>query len=171
MNLQPTLKNEVLILEPLQFTDFEALFAVANDPKIWEQHPNPNRFQRPDFENYFKGAMESGGASLIRDAKTNEIIGSTRFYSLDLEKKSIQIGYTFIARSHWGGKFNPVLKKMMLDYAFQTVDNVHFFIGSENVRSQIAMERIGGKKIGEEVVAYFGEPSKLNFIYEISKLG
>jgi N-acetyltransferase len=169
MNLQPTLKNDILILEPLQATDFEALFAVANDPKIWEQHPNPNRFQRPDFQNYFKGAMESGGALLIRDAETNEIIGSSRYTQLDLAKSCIQIGYTFLARSHWGGKFNPILKKMMMNHAFQTVENVHFYIGSENLRSQIAMERIGGKKIGEEVVAYFGEASKLNFIYEIKK--
>ena len=92
-NLQPTdLFNDFVKLVPLQQNDFDALYAVACDPLIWEQHPNPDRYKKEIFENYFKGAMESGGAMLIKNSNTNEIIGSSRFYDFDAEKNCINIG-------------------------------------------------------------------------------
>ena len=96
-------------------------------------------------------------------------MGSTRFYDFDENKNSIFIGYTFYGTKSWGKGINPQIKKMMLDYIFQFVDTVHFHIGKENYRSQIALERLGGKKIAEEEVAYFGEPTRTNFVYEIKK--
>ena len=57
----------------------------------------------------------------------------------------------------------------MLDYAFQYVDKVYFHIGAQNIRSQKAIEKIGAIKVDEFEVAYYGEPSKLNFIYLINK--
>lgn len=168
-NLQPTIQNNLIKIEPLASTDFETLFAVANDPLVWEQHPNKNRYQRAEFENYFKGALESGGAFLISDSKTGEIIGSTRFYDLNELDNHILIGYTFLARSHWGGRYNPALKSLMLNYAFQFVDTVLFHVGALNTRSQKAMEKLGGVKAGELEVAYFGEPVKTNIIYKIEK--
>lgn len=168
MEIQPThLHNDVVHLVPLQPKDFEAVYAVASDPLIWEQHPNPDRYQRVVFENYFKGAIESKGAFLIKSTITNEVLGATRFYDYDAEKKEVKIGYTFFARSCWGNKINRQVKKLMLDYAFQFVDKVIFHVGSKNIRSQIAMERIGGIKVGEEEVAYYGESPKTNFVYEI----
>ncbi len=166
-DLQPTLQNDLVRIEPLQKSDFERLFAVAADPLIWAQHPNPNRWQRPDFSKYFEGAVASGGAFLVFDAATEELIGSSRFYDFDAEKSLVLIGYTFLKRSHWGGRHNPALKKLMLGHAFRFVERVHFHVGSENVRSQTAMARLGGQKIGELEVAYFGEPTKRNFIFEI----
>jgi N-acetyltransferase len=167
--LQPNLLNERVILEPLQSTDFERLYQVASDPLVWEQHPNKNRYQRSEFENYFKGAIESGGAFLMSDKQSGEVIGSSRFYDWNPEKKNILIGYTFLARHCWGKQYNRSIKDLMLDHAFQYVDTVQFHIGALNIRSQIAMERIGGEKIGEIEVAYYGEPSKTNFVYEITK--
>lgn len=168
-NLQPTIQNDLIKIEPLASTDFEILFAVASDPLIWEQHPNKNRYQRAEFENYFKGAIESGGAFLISDSNTGKIIGSSRFYDLNELEKSILIGYTFIANSHWGGKYNPALKSLMLHHAFQFVDTVFFHVGATNTRSQKAMEKLGAVKAGELEVAYFGEPVKSNLIYKIEK--
>lgn len=168
-NLQPTLKNELVTLEPLHSNDFEKLFAVASDPLIWEQHPNKNRYKREIFEVFFKGAIESKGAFIIYDSKTNAPIGCTRFYDFDPEKSTVTIGYTFFARSHWGGIFNPATKKLMLQYAFKYVDTVHFYIGAINVRSQKAIEKLGAIKIGEIEMEYYGETSKLNFIYAITK--
>jgi hypothetical protein len=55
----------------------------------------------------------------------------------------------------------------MLTHAFNYVDKVAFYVGANNIRSQKAMEGIGGIKVREEVVAYFGEPDRLNFRYEI----
>lgn len=168
-NLQPILENEFVKIRPLTKSDFEDLYAVASDPLIWEQHPNPDRYKRTVFETFFKGAIESGGAFLIFDKKTNDVIGSSRYYDYDEKNKSILIGYTFFARNYWGGKYNSSVKQLMIQYAFQFVDAVIFHIGANNIRSQKAIERIGANKIGELEVEYYGEPSKLNFVYEIKK--
>ena len=170
MNLQPTdLKNNIVWLEPLKQAHFEELYLVASDPLIWEQHPNPDRYKLDAFTNYFKGAMESGGAFIIRDTLSGKALGSSRYCAYDADNKEIQIGYTFFARSCWGKSINKEVKTLMLNHAFNYVDKVAFYVGANNIRSQKAMERIGGIKIREEVVAYFGEPDRLNFRYEINK--
>ena len=170
MILQPTnLKNNLVWLEPLKQEHFEELYLVASDPLIWEQHPNPDRYKLDAFTNYFKGAMESGGAFIIRDTLSGKALGSSRYCAYDAANKEIQIGYTFFARSCWGKSINKEVKTLMLNHAFNYVDKVAFYVGANNIRSQKAMERIGGIKIREEVVAYFGEPDRLNFRYEISK--
>lgn len=166
-NLQPILQNEIIKLIPLKENDFELLYNIAKDPLIWEQHPNKNRWQRDVFQNFFEGAIKSKGAFVIYDAQTNEAIGSTRFYDYKPEESEVSIGYTFYARSHWGGKYNPAAKKLMMEYAFQFVDNVIFHIGAQNIRSQKAIEKLGAIKIREEEIAYYGEEPKLNFIYRI----
>lgn len=169
MNLQPTLQNEIIKIIPLKEEDFEKLYAVASDPLVWEQHPNKNRYKREVFEIFFKGAMESGGAFLVLNSETNEVMGSSRFYDYDKEKSTVSIGYTFLGRKFWGGKYNPALKKLMMDHAFKYVENIFFHIGAVNIRSQKAIERLGAEKIAEEEIAYFGEESKLNFVYRITK--
>lgn len=169
MNLQPHLGNEIVRLIPLRTSDFEDLYAVASDPKIWEQHPNRDRYKREVFMNFFEGAMRSGGAFKIEDALSGNIIGSTRFYDFDATKRVALIGYTFFARSHWGGKYNPAVKKLMLDYAFQFVERVQFHIGAHNIRSQIAIQRLGAIKVDEIDLAYYGEQKNLNFVFEIKK--
>jgi RimJ/RimL family protein N-acetyltransferase len=173
-NLQPIdLKNEIIQLIPLQETDFSALYKVASDPLVWEQHPNKLRYQRDVFQNYFEGAMLSKGAFLIRDTKTNEVIGCSRYYDFNENENSTEtsvlIGYTFIGRNFWGKGYNKALKKLMLDYAFQFVDKVYFHIGAYNYRSQKAIEKIGAVKVDEFEVEYYGEESKLNFVYLITK--
>jgi len=170
MNLQPThLKNDLVWLEPLKQAHFEELYLVASDPLIWEQHPNPDRYKLDAFTNYFKGAMESGGAFIIRDTLSGKALGSSRYCAYDAANKEIQIGYTFFSRVCWGKSINKAVKKLMLTHAFNDVDKVAFYVGANNIRSQKAMEAIGGIKVREEVVAYFGEPDRLNFRYEINK--
>lgn len=170
MNLQPTsLKNDIVWLEPLKQAHFDELYLVASDPLIWEQHPNPDRYKLEGFTNYFKGAIESGGAFIIRDTSSDIALGSSRYCSFNAANKEIQIGYTFFSRACWGKSINAEVKKLMLNHAFNYVDTVAFYVGAKNIRSQKAMERIGGIKVREEVVAYFGEPDRLNFRYEINK--
>lgn len=169
MQLQPVLFNDIVRLEPLTNENLESLFLVASDPLIWEQHPNKNRFQRSVFENFFAGAIQSGGAFLIKDPFNDSVIGSSRYYDYNETASSVFIGYTFLARQYWGKNFNASIKKLMLDYAFQYVDTVLFHIGAENIRSQIAMQRLGGIKLRELIVAYHGEPDRLNFEYAIEK--
>ena len=163
------LQNELIRLTPLQETNFEELYAVASNPLVWEQHPNKLRYQRDVFQNYFEGAMLSKGAFIIRDNKTNEVVGCSRYYDYDEIESSVLIGYTFIGIKFWGKDYNKALKKLMLDYAFQFVNKVYFHIGAFNYRSQKAIEKIGATKVDEFEVEYYGETSKLNFIYLITK--
>lgn len=167
-SIQPILENEQIKLVPLIESDFEALYLVASDPEIWRQHPNKYRWQREVFMKFFEGAIGSKGAFKIIDKSTDDIVGCTRFYDYDEQDSIIFIGYTFYATKYWGTGINPLLKKMMMDYIFQYVDKVLFHVGSTNVRSQIAVTRLGAKKIAEQEVAYFGEVPKLNFVYEIT---
>ena len=169
-DLQPTtLANNSVVLSPLKANDFEPLFAVASDELIWEQHPNKLRYQKEVFKNFFDGAIISEGAFLIQDANTHDIIGSTRFYDFDESENSVLIGYTFMGRKFWGSGINAMVKKLLLQYAFQFVDMVYFHVGATNIRSQKAMEKLGAIKIAEQEVTYFGEDSKLNYIYKINK--
>ncbi len=168
-DLQPQLMNDIVLLKPLGSEDFENLYSVASDPAIWEQHPNKDRYKREVFETFFKGAMQSGGAFLIYDNQTQQPIGSSRFYEVNAEQKSVSIGYTFFAKDHWGSTYNRAAKTLMLNHAFQFVDTVIFHIGATNIRSQKAIEKLGAKKIGEVEMEYYGEPKKLNFIYQIEK--
>jgi RimJ/RimL family protein N-acetyltransferase len=165
--LQPRLQNNLIRLEPLGKDDFEALYAVASDPLIWEQHPSKDRYKREVFENFFKGAIESGGAFRIHDAATGALIGSSRYYEYDESLRKVSIGYTFLARSHWASGHNRALKTLMLDHAFRFADRVVFQVGVDNWRSRKAMEKLGGVYIGEEAVSYFGEAARPNVIFKI----
>ncbi len=163
------MENEKTILYPLQEKDFELLYAVASDPEIWKQHPNKDRWKKEVFKTFFDGAMQSKGAFKIVEKATGKTIGSTRIYDYNEQENSIFIGYTFYAVAYWGKGINKLVKATMLDYIFQFVSKVYFHIGANNIRSQVAIERIGAEKISEQEVTYFGEAPRLNFVYEISK--
>jgi len=157
--------SELLEVRPLCADDFEALYAVASDPLIWEQHPNSDRCQRDVFRKFFDEAMQSGGALLVLDRKDGRVIGSSRYHCYDLERSEIEIGWSFLARSHWGGVYNGELKRLMLDHAFRFVANVIFLVDSNNRRSQRAVEKIGGVRVGSKT-----DPSgRESFIYRITR--
>lgn len=169
ISIQPTLENERIKLIPLANHDFEGIYHVASDPEIWIQHPNRDRWKRAVFQAFFDDAINSKGAFKIIDNSTGEIAGSTRFYDYNEEDNSIFIGYTFYATKYWGTGINPVVKKLMMDYIFQEVDKVYFHVGSTNLRSQIALTKIGAKKVSEQDSSKPGDPSNLKFVYEINK--
>lgn len=169
INTQALFQNKDISLVPLKEEDFDLLYAVACDPKIWEQHPNKDRWQKNIFKNFFQGAIESKGAYKIIDNVAQEIVGSTRIYDYNKQSNSILIGYTFIACKYWGSGINHRVKKILLDYLFDFVDHVEFHIGAQNLRSQISIVRLGAVKIDEIEVAYFGEAVKHNYVYRISK--
>lgn len=150
---QPTLTGRLLELRPLQEDDYDALFAVASDPLIWEQHPASDRYQQEVFQKFFRDAMESGGALLAIDQATGVVIGSSRYHGYNKSASEVEIGWTFLARSHWGGQYNGEMKQLMLQHAFQFVDSVIFLIGPENIRSQRAVEKIGGVRDGSRTDA------------------
>lgn len=145
---QPVLAGALLELRPLRADDFEALFRVAADPLIWEQHPDWNRYQEEVFRGFFADALASGGALVAVDRATQEIIGSSRFHGYDAERSVVEIGWTFLARAYWGGRYNGEMKRLMLEHAFTAVQRVVFIIGPDNRRSQRAVEKIGGVPAG-----------------------
>jgi RimJ/RimL family protein N-acetyltransferase len=145
---QPTLKGELVELRPLRPEDFDALYAVASDPLVWEQHPARDRYQEEVFRAFFRDALESGGALLALDRRDGRVIGSSRFHGYDPGKSEVEIGWTFLARSHWGGAFNRDMKRLMLRHAFRFVESVLFRVGPQNLRSQRAVEKLGAVRVG-----------------------
>ena len=104
------------------------------------------------------------------DRQTRQIIGSTRFYGYDSEKSEIEIGWTFLARKYWGGRYNAEMKRLLLNHAFKFVETVIFLVGEENIRSQKAMEKVGGIKAGTATRTYGNREPARNVKYVIRKL-
>jgi len=169
INWQPdNLQDNIVKLKPLAESDFENLFQVASDPLIWEQHPANDRYKREVFQNYFDGAISSKTAFLILDKSCDKVIGCTRYYDFKPGSSSIAIGFTFLSRQYWGGLYNKSSKRLLLDYAFQFVDKVYFHIGADNVRSQLAITKIGAAKINEIEIDSNGQ-NQLHYEYVIQK--
>jgi len=163
-DFQPTLKGELLEIRPLLAEDFHDLYAAASDPLIWEQHPVRDRYKEEVFKGFFREALESGGALIAIDSKNGQAIGSSRFHGYDEETSEIEIGWTFLARSHWGGIYNREMKRLMLRHAFKFVKSVIFLIGPQNVRAQRAIEKIGGVRVGSRPDGGGRE----SFVYQIT---
>jgi RimJ/RimL family protein N-acetyltransferase len=166
-DLQPTLLGRLVTLRPLRATDHDALYAVASDPLIWEQHPDQTRHQPAGFRVFFDEALASGGALLASDAGTKEPIGSSRFHGYDPRQDEVEIGWTFLARAYWGGRYNAEMKELMLRHAFQFVGRVVFLIGPGNIRSQRAVEKIGAVRAGSRK----NRDGRENYLFEITPAG
>jgi RimJ/RimL family protein N-acetyltransferase len=162
--LQPYLHGQLLNLRPLQAGDFTALYAVASDPLVWEQHPDADRYQEGVFRRFFRDAMSSGGALIATDNSTRAVIGSSRFNAYNEQAREIEIGWTFLARSHWGGIYNREMKDLMLRHAGRFVDRVLFVVGSSNRRSQKAVEKLGALRRGSREHAN----GRQDFIYALT---
>jgi len=143
-DFQPTLIGPTVIVRPISSDDWLELFAAGCDPEIWKLHPVKDRYTEPGFRLYFDGAVASKMAFVFVDRSTNELIGSSRYYGYQPERGEIEIGWTFLVRSRWGGATNREIKRLMLDHAFTFVDTVIFWVGEKNWRSQGAMTKIGG---------------------------
>ena len=165
-DLQPILIGDLLHLRPLCAEDFQDLYAVASDPLIWEQHPVKDRYKKEIFKEFFRGALECGGTLIAIDSKDGRVVGASRFHGHDEDKSEIEIGWTFLARSHWGGLYNGEMKQLMLRHAFKFVSRVIFLVDPRNLRSQRAVEKIGGVRVGSRPDAGGRE----SFVYEIRSL-
>ena len=166
-DLQPLLKGKLVILRPLRPEDFDDLYSVASDPLIWEQHPARDRYRQDVFKMFFSESLESGGALIATESMHGRVIGSSRFYGYNQEQSEIEIGWTFLARQYWGGSYNGDMKHIMLQHAFRFVDTVIFLIGPMNLRSQKAIEKIGGVRAGSRADASGRE----SFVYQITRSG
>lgn len=163
---QPVLRGKLLELRPLQADDFEALFRVAADPLIWEQHPDRDRYQEATFRAFFAEALASGGALVALDRISGHIIGSSRYHGYNEECSVVEIGWTFLARAYWGGWYNGEMKRLMLEHAFRSVKRVIFIIGPDNRRSQRAVEKIGAVRAGPTI----DEQGRGRVVYELTPM-
>ena len=164
---QPFLKGELLELRPLAAADYDDLFAVASDPLIWVLHPDQTRCKPDGFRAFFDQSLASGGALVAIDVSTRRIIGSSRYHAFNPQTREVEIGWTFLSRAYWGGRYNGEMKRLMLEHAFKFVDSVVLLIGPENLRSQKAAEKIGAVRDGERRDAHGRE----SLVYHITATG
>ena len=148
-NVQPVLESALLVLRPLGANDFDALYAIASDPAVWEQHPSKDRVHEPVFRRWFDEALASGGALVAVEKGTDQVIGTSRYAPTD-DSNTIEIGWTFLDRSHWGGTYNGEMKRLMIEHASCSFQSVVFTVHSLNVRSQKAVERLGAHPVATE---------------------
>jgi len=161
---QPVLKSDLIEVRPLRADDFDDLYAAASDPLIWEQHPAKDRGEEEGFRRFFTEALDCGGTLVVIDAESGRMIGSSRFHAYNAEGSEVEIGWTFLARSHWGGVYNGELKRLMLEHAFRFVQTVVLLVGPDNIRSQRSVERIGGVRAGHRTDAY----GRHSYLYRIT---
>ena len=145
-DFQPTLVGPTTIIRPIVPGDWTELYAIGSDPEVWRLHPVSQRYTEREFRKFFDSGVNSKMAFVFADRASNRLVGSSRYYGYEPEIGEIEIGWTFVARSHWGGATNREVKRLMLDHAFNFVDTVVFWVGEKNFRSQGAMTKIGGIK-------------------------
>ena len=143
MHLQPTLTNEIVQIVPLKESDFDDLYYIASDKLLWEQHPEKERYKIDVFQAFFKTAIASKSAFKFVDVKTGNTIGTSRYYEFNEIEKNVAIGFTFIDRKYWATPYNRAVKNLMINHAFQFVENIIFHVGDTNFRSQKAVEKLG----------------------------
>ena len=117
-----------------------------------------------EFPRFFAEQLASGGGLVAIDRRSGRIVGSSRFHGYDAARSEVEIGWTFLARSHWGGVYNGEMKALMLRHAFQFVNSVIFIVGRQNFRSQRAVEKISGVLVGSRSDA----SGRDSLVYEIT---
>ena len=151
------LQGQYVYLRLLQAEDVPALRTLARDGRLWEYTKTLliNDTFDEQFDKYIASAFNSDFNGLqtsfvIRDATTENIMGMTRYYKMDLAQKRVSIGYTWYKPDYWGKVHNKECKLLLLQYAFETLgmQRVEFEVAHQNLRSQKAVQKIGGVKEG-----------------------
>jgi RimJ/RimL family protein N-acetyltransferase len=160
---QPTLVGDLVVVRPLRADDFDALYAVARDPRLWEQHPQRDRWREDVFRSFFEAQLASGGGLAVIERSSGEVIGSSRYDDYDPERSEVEIGWTFLARRCWGGTYNGELKRLMLEHAFRFVERVVLLVDPDNLRSRRAVEKLGAVENGTRRTGVLYEMTSVAF--------
>lgn len=141
-------------LAPMEPGHVDALWAAAQDPRIWEFSSAVIR-SADECRRYVETALAWQAASTAVPFVTiaqasGEVIGSTRFANIDRDHRRAEIGWTWIHPTWWRTAINTEAKYLMLRHAFEVWHcmRVELKTGHMNVRSQVAIERIGGVREG-----------------------
>jgi RimJ/RimL family protein N-acetyltransferase len=141
-------------LEPLSLDHLDDLCEVGLDEDLWLWAPEPIQ-TREDMLAYINEALREQAATtalpfVIVDKALGKPAGSTRFGSIDLDNRRVEIGWTWIG-GDWQRTFvNTETKYIMLCHAFETLKciRVELKTDSLNLRSRAAIKRIGAKEEG-----------------------
>ena len=144
------LENETVRLRPLEVSDFDLLLEYSvNEPDIWSFNSNGANGAE-NLKKYIANAIkqrEDGREYpfIIFDKISGKYVGSTRFYAILLEVKTIEIGYTWYGKKYQGTGINKNCKYLLLEFAFEKLqmERVAFAANSKNERSINAMKSIG----------------------------
>lgn len=151
------LKGKYIYLQLLQADHKETLRSLAKDERIWEGNRGfiINETFNEQFDKYFATAIDNnamGGQQAFVMRKTNDdaILGMTRFLNIDKKDKRLEIGYTWYIPAVWGKVYNKECKLLLLQYTFEVLNfnRAQFNVAAQNIRSQKAVEKIGGVKEG-----------------------
>lgn len=148
------LAGEKVRIVPMDRQHIQGLYDVGKDKTIWDHLPR-SIYSLNDMESLVEEALnkkETGKECpfvvLLRE--NNQIVGSTRFLDISHPNKNLEIGWTWYSPSVWGTHINTECKYLLLTYCFETLKliRVQFKTDEQNVRSQKAIEKIGGLKEG-----------------------
>lgn len=151
------LKGEHVYLEPLNESHVETLRQLARDGRIWEFTKTliVNDTYDEQFDKYIAAAFNPNAflmqrSFVMRDVQTDAVMGMTRYYKIEPEHKRLSIGWTWYIPEYWGKVHNKECKLLLLQYAFETLGfrRVEFEVAHQNIRSQKAVEKIGGVREG-----------------------
>jgi N-acetyltransferase len=169
LDRQPTLAGTLVALRPTCIDDWAAHWAIAADRLLWEVHPAWDRYKEPVFRAYFDANLASGGSMTIIDRAAGAVIGASRYWEVDPEHQSVEIGATYLARSHWGSGINLEVKRLMIAHALDTVLAVEFRVGAGNVRSRRALEKIGAHLTDRTDISVMAGVPTEHVIYAIDR--
>lgn len=168
-DFQPHLTGDLIDLQPATEADFEPLFAVASDPEIWAQHTVRDRWKEDVFRKNFDDALADQGGMVARERASGDVVGFSRFSQMFVGPDDMEIGWTFLARRLWGGRYNRDMKRSMLAHVLATFPRALFRVAEDNPRSRRAMEKIGGRLIDWHATIEYGGVSHPYIAYEITR--
>ena len=144
------LENERVLLRPLSFQDKEHLLPFSiHEPELW-QYSLVSGSGEENLKRYIdlalsKRAEKDSYPFIVFDKKTNQYAGSTRFYDIQPQHNTLQLGYTWYGKQFQGTGLNKHCKFLLLQFAFETIGvaRVEFRADNNNQKSIAAMKSIG----------------------------
>jgi N-acetyltransferase len=142
LRLAETLEGRLVRLEPLEAGHEEALWAAAQDERVWRWMRVRGDESRDAFHGWFEHALkETPFATVVAGTP----MGSTSFLNVREDDRVIEIGNTWLASRTWGTGANDEAKLLMLEHAFERCGflRVEFKTDAANERSRAALLAIG----------------------------
>ncbi|GAB6431663.1 GNAT family protein [Bacillus cereus] len=147
--------NDRAMLRLMHVNDVASLFTIVEGNKeIW-MYLISTMDSYQDMEQYVQVALKGFAERtdlpfVVVDQKTNEIVGSTRLYSISNDNKTVELGQTWYHPSVHRTSINTECKYMLLQYAFEELQMLRVQIKTDlrNEKAQRAIERLGAVKEG-----------------------